>query len=49
MMMFGSLFLILFVVILVVGVITGLAWLNKSIWQGNPFSVNQTSGNGKLV
>ena len=43
MMMFGFLFLILFVVILVVGVIAGLAWLNKNNQQGNPFSVNQPS------
>jgi len=43
MMMFGFLFLILFVVILIVGVIAGLAWLNKNNGQGNPFSVNQSS------
>jgi len=43
MMMFGFLFLILFVVILVVGVIAGLAWLNKNNQQRNLFSVNQTS------
>lgn len=43
MMMFGFLFLMLFVVILVVGVIAGLAWLNKNNRQGNPFSVNQPS------
>jgi hypothetical protein len=43
MMMFGFLFLILFVVILFVGVIAGLAWLNKNNWPGNPFSINQPS------
>ena len=36
MMMFGFLFLILFVVILVAGVIAGLAWLNKTIGRGIP-------------
>jgi len=41
MMIFGSIFLILFVVVLVVGVIAGLAWLNKNKRQGNLFSVNQ--------
>jgi len=40
-MMFGFLLLILFVVILGVGVIAGLAWLNKNNRQGNPLSVNQ--------
>jgi len=43
MMMFDFLFLILFVVILVVGVIAGLSWLNKNNQQRNPFSVNQPS------
>ena len=43
MMMFGFLFLILFVFILIVGVIAGLAWLNKNNVQGNPVSVNQSS------
>ena len=49
MMMLGSLFLILFVVILVVGVIAGLAWLNKNNGQGNPFSVNQSSKNREQI
>ena len=43
MMMLGFLFLILFVVILVVGVIAGWAWLNKNNGQGNPFSISQPS------
>lgn len=43
MMMFGFLFLILFVVILVVGVIAGLAWLNKNNGPGILFSVSQSS------
>lgn len=43
MMMFGFLFLILFGVILVLGVIAGVAWLNKNNGQGNPFNVNQST------
>jgi hypothetical protein len=49
MMMFGFLFLILFVVILVAGVIAGLAWLNKNNRQGNPFNVNQPSGKREQI
>ena len=41
MMMFGSLFILLFVGILFVGLVAGLAWLNKNNSLGNPFSVNQ--------
>ena len=41
MMLFGSLFLILFVIILVLGVIAGLAWINKNNSLGNSFNVNQ--------
>jgi len=49
MMMFGFLFLILFVVILVVGVIAGLAWLDKNNRQWNLFSVNQPSDKREQV
>lgn len=42
-MMFGFLLLILFVVILVVGGIAGLAWLNKNNWQRTSFNINQPS------
>lgn len=41
MMMFGFLFLILFAVILVLGVVAGMVWLNKNNSSGNPFSVSQ--------
>ena len=43
MMIFGFLFLLLVVAVLVVGVIAGLAWLNRTNRQGNPFNVNQVS------
>lgn len=43
MMIFGFLFLLLVVAALVVGVIAGLAWLNRSNRQGNSFNVNQPS------
>lgn len=43
MMIFGFLFLLLVVAVLVVGVIAGLAWLNRANWQGNPFKENQPS------
>lgn len=43
MMIFGFLFLFLVVAVLVVGVIAGLAWLNRTNRQGNPFDVNQSS------
>jgi uncharacterized paraquat-inducible protein A len=43
MMIFGFLFLLLVVAVLVVGVIAGLAWLNRTNRQGNPFSVNAPS------
>jgi len=49
MMMFGFLLLLLFVVILIVGVIAGVAWLNKNNGQGNPFSVNQPSERQKQI
>ncbi len=41
MMMFGSLFLLLFMVILLVGVVAGIAWLNKNNSSGNAFKMNQ--------
>ena len=43
MMIFGLLFLLLVVAVLVVGVIAGLAWLNRTNRQGNPFSMNEPS------
>jgi len=43
MMLFGFFFLMLFMVILVVGVIVGLARLNKNNQQGNPFNMDQPS------
>jgi uncharacterized paraquat-inducible protein A len=43
MMIFGFLFLLLVVAVLVVGVIAGLAWLNRTNRQGNPFNANQPS------
>jgi hypothetical protein len=43
MMIFGFLFLLLVVAILVVGVIAGLAWFNRTNRQGNRFNVNQVS------
>ena len=43
MMIFGLLFLLLVVAVLVVGVIAGLAWLNRINRQGNPFSMNEPS------
>jgi hypothetical protein len=43
MMIFGFLFLLLMVAVLIVGVIAGLAWLNRANRQGNSFNVNQAS------
>ena len=41
MMIFGFLFLLLVVAVLVVGVIAGLVWLNRTNRQGKPFNENQ--------
>jgi len=43
MMIFGFLFLLLVVAVLVVGVIAGLVWLNRTNRQANPFSANPSS------
>ena len=43
MMIFGFLFLLLMVAVLVVGVIAGIAWLNRTNRQENPLNVKQPS------
>ena len=42
MMIFGFLFLLLVVAVVVVGLIVGLAWFNRINQQGNPVNVNQS-------
>ena len=43
MMVFGFLLLLLVVAVLVVGVIAGLSWLNRTNRQGDPYRMNQPS------